>query len=337
MASKNAAYYRRTYTVTGRKPPQREFDGPRREHFLGTTDGGLRAIERHFSRLFRRLPFQVRDFGSAYLVEFEDSYAVSSTVLSAIINTIRRAEMVGIITWRKVDEEEPVSIQLNTKIKLAPDFFALTGCILYKFHHGGYIKRALLTDCYSELLDLENIFIYGNKLTIINEFKSVQESKKSINKNQTLSDLFKEYTIGADQMPGLIEAIGQMLERTRIEGVPPMLPPKRRLDAQTTQWPQEKYEGKRATGEDIISFLRRVWKPLIERGATRLDLKREDPQAYMAVANLTRVRPDGTRGQLPADIHLPTQKEVNDALLALDAYRPADNRNLKHSRYRRRT
>lgn len=62
--------------------------------------------------------------------------------------------------------------------------------------------------------------------------------------------------------------------------------------------------------ENIIAFLRRVWKPWMDaRLLTRKKLKEYDKDAYAAVDNWIR------HNRLPRDIYLPTQCEINNALL----------------------
>lgn len=82
------------------------------------------------------------------------------------------------------------------------------------------------------------------------------------------------------------------------------------LDPDTTAWPAEKFMGRKGDRkEDIVAFLRRVWKPWIEKGATLNDLRREDRKAEKAVANYK------IRGRdLPEDIALPRMSDLSDAL-----------------------
>jgi hypothetical protein len=84
------------------------------------------------------------------------------------------------------------------------------------------------------------------------------------------------------------------------------------------KWPTETFSAARETrGENIVQFLRRVWRSAIEQGATRMDLRDRDPSAEMAVANYIRATRGFPNGRtLPSDIAIPTKKEVNDKLLA---------------------
>jgi len=89
------------------------------------------------------------------------------------------------------------------------------------------------------------------------------------------------------------------------------------LDYESIQLPRETYShAHKHLGENIVQFLERVWKPLIQQGATRVDLRNIDPSAEKAVNNYTSIRPDGTRRELPGDLYLPTKKDLNDRLLA---------------------
>lgn len=63
--------------------------------------------------------------------------------------------------------------------------------------------------------------------------------------------------------------------------------------------------------EDVIDFLRRVWKPWFGI-LTRADLLRLDPPAYQAIQNAIRKEP------LPPDIDLPTRSEHIDRLAHAD-------------------
>lgn len=71
--------------------------------------------------------------------------------------------------------------------------------------------------------------------------------------------------------------------------------------------------GGKKGGENIIDFLRRVWKPWMDAGVlTRPDLRRLDPKADAAVANWLRQKP------LPEDIALPQRHDqTNQALTSV--------------------
>ncbi|WP_424978107.1 hypothetical protein [Leisingera sp. S232] len=87
------------------------------------------------------------------------------------------------------------------------------------------------------------------------------------------------------------------------------------INYETVVWPEEKYsDAHKGKGENIVEFLERVWKPLIQAGATRVDLRRADRSADMAVNNYTAIRSDGSGKVLPPELHLPTKKELNDRL-----------------------
>jgi tetratricopeptide (TPR) repeat protein len=86
------------------------------------------------------------------------------------------------------------------------------------------------------------------------------------------------------------------------------------------EWPTETYaQAHRTRGEDIVAFLSRVWLPLIEVGAVDMRvLRARDPSAAKGVDNFTqKINPaTGERRRLPAHLHLPTKREVNDRLAA---------------------
>jgi tetratricopeptide (TPR) repeat protein len=85
-------------------------------------------------------------------------------------------------------------------------------------------------------------------------------------------------------------------------------------------WPTETYaQARRTRGEDIVAFLSRVWLPLIEAGAVDMRvLRARDPSAAKGVDNFTQKidLATGERRRLPAHLHLPTIREVNDRLAA---------------------
>jgi tetratricopeptide (TPR) repeat protein len=85
-------------------------------------------------------------------------------------------------------------------------------------------------------------------------------------------------------------------------------------------WPTETYaQAHRTRGEDIVAFLSRVWQPLIAAGLVDMRvLRARDPSAAKGVDNFTqKIDPaTGARRRLPAHLHLPTQREVNDRLAA---------------------
>jgi tetratricopeptide (TPR) repeat protein len=85
-------------------------------------------------------------------------------------------------------------------------------------------------------------------------------------------------------------------------------------------WPTETYaQAHRTRGEDIVAFLSRVWLPLIEAGLVDMRvLRARDPSAAKGVDNFKqKIDPaTGTRRDLPAHLHLPTKREVNDRLAA---------------------
>jgi tetratricopeptide (TPR) repeat protein len=85
-------------------------------------------------------------------------------------------------------------------------------------------------------------------------------------------------------------------------------------------WPTETYaQAHRTRGEDIVAYLSRVWLPLIEAGAVDMRvLRARDPSAAKGVDNFTqKIDPaTGERRRLPAHLHMPTKREVNDRLAA---------------------
>lgn len=73
----------------------------------------------------------------------------------------------------------------------------------------------------------------------------------------------------------------------------------------------ELYVGNRgggSAGENIVDFLRRVWKPWIDAGVlSRPDLKHLDPKAYEGIRNWTK------RNPMPPDLILASKSEAADA------------------------
>jgi hypothetical protein len=68
----------------------------------------------------------------------------------------------------------------------------------------------------------------------------------------------------------------------------------------------ELFKGNKGNSENIIEFLRRVWKHYIDEGLmSRRDLKRLDGKAYVAVLNWI-----STKGPLPQDVAIPTRSDV---------------------------
>jgi tetratricopeptide (TPR) repeat protein len=86
------------------------------------------------------------------------------------------------------------------------------------------------------------------------------------------------------------------------------------------QWPAESYaQAHKERGENIVQFLSRVWLPLIQAGAVDLrTLRARDPSAAKAVDNYQQRRDPATglRCRLPAELDIPTKREVNDRLAA---------------------
>ena len=86
------------------------------------------------------------------------------------------------------------------------------------------------------------------------------------------------------------------------------------------QWPTEYYaQAHKDRGENIVQFLTRVWLPLIGAGAVDLrTLRARDPSAAKAVDNYRQRRDPATgmRCKLPAELDIPTKREVNDRLAA---------------------
>jgi tetratricopeptide (TPR) repeat protein len=86
------------------------------------------------------------------------------------------------------------------------------------------------------------------------------------------------------------------------------------------QWPGESYaQARNERGENIVQFLTRVWLPLIQAGAVDLrTLRARDPSAAKAVDNYQQRRDPATglRCRLPAELDIPTKREVNDRLAA---------------------
>jgi hypothetical protein len=72
--------------------------------------------------------------------------------------------------------------------------------------------------------------------------------------------------------------------------------------------------GRPKKGNDIVSFLRRVWKdPWIDAGVlTRADLSRLDPAAYLALNNHLR------HSELPDDLKIPTLSENFNSIIPPD-------------------
>ena len=86
------------------------------------------------------------------------------------------------------------------------------------------------------------------------------------------------------------------------------------------QWPAESYaQARKERGENIVQFLSRVWLPLIQAGVVDLrTLRARDPSAAKAVDNYQQRRDPATglRCRLPAELDIPTKREVNDRLAA---------------------
>jgi hypothetical protein len=69
------------------------------------------------------------------------------------------------------------------------------------------------------------------------------------------------------------------------------------------------FKGHKGQSENIVEFLRRVWKPYIDKGLlSRRDLKEFDRKAYVAVLNWI-----STKGPLPEDVAIPTRSDVVNA------------------------
>ncbi|MBJ7319217.1 MAG: hypothetical protein JHC96_10495 [Brevundimonas sp.] len=66
-------------------------------------------------------------------------------------------------------------------------------------------------------------------------------------------------------------------------------------------WAREKQ-----VGDTPPDFIRRVYAPWLGKGLTRPDIKRLDPQLYVALSNWLR------KNEMPNDLDLPTLKEAND-------------------------
>lgn len=82
-------------------------------------------------------------------------------------------------------------------------------------------------------------------------------------------------------------------------------------------WPTETFSAAVKKGENIVSFLERVWLPLIQAGFGELRwLRAVDPSAAQGVNNFERVDPaTGERRRLPTHVRLLTKKESNDRKL----------------------
>jgi tetratricopeptide (TPR) repeat protein len=93
------------------------------------------------------------------------------------------------------------------------------------------------------------------------------------------------------------------------------------------QWPSESYaQARKERGENIAQFLTRVWLPVIKLGAVDMrSLRALDPSAAKAIDNFQQSRDPvtGLRRRLPAELDIPTKREVNDRLAASIAH-PGD-------------
>ena len=91
-------------------------------------------------------------------------------------------------------------------------------------------------------------------------------------------------------------------------------------DPASLGWPTETYsQAHKELGEDIVQFLTRAWGPLIQAGAVDLrTLRTRDPSAAKAIDNYQQRRDPvtGLRRRLPAELDIPTKREVNDRLAA---------------------
>ncbi len=89
----------------------------------------------------------------------------------------------------------------------------------------------------------------------------------------------------------------------------------------------EIFQGNRGgakTGENIVSFLRRVWGPWIDAGLlTRTDLRRLDKKAETGIVNWLAKDP------LPDDLWIPTKKAAADALVGKAFQRRLDQMDRK--------
>lgn len=128
-------------------------------------------------------------------------------------------------------------------------------------------------------------------------------------------DALKATLTQAFEQSGLNEDKRETFLRETFSVITKLQPPKTAACALPDEAP-ELYVGNRGGkkgGENIIEFLRRVWKPWIEAGVlSRPDLRRLDPKADAAVANWLRHKP------LPDDISLPQRPDhTNQTLMSV--------------------
>lgn len=306
-----------------------------------STSDRLSVIERRLARSIR-INLHVIDFGDAYIVKFESSKRLNVRVISAALNTIRRSDAVGIFIWDKVIEPNEIAAPFKKKYVSRfqfPDMFAFSNTSIYNAFLDGENITVLCTDNEYELEDvIETKYFNLENIRYISELIMVAEIDNEVDLDLSLSELYKKHSIPLKDRELVTQAIISVFEAART-GQPFAAPvPRKMLDPDKTEWPKEKYsDARKEKREDIEAFLRRVWKPLIDQGATRSDLRRLDYSADMAIANFTRVRPDGTRRSLPSDLHLPTKKELNDELLSAFAGTDSilEGRRLSSALYRR--
>jgi tetratricopeptide (TPR) repeat protein len=121
-------------------------------------------------------------------------------------------------------------------------------------------------------------------------------------------------------LPDLAAALRKELIGSPVARTPKTAAQRRMVPPAGLDWPTETYaQAHRIRGEDIVAFLSRVWLPFIEAGAVDMRvLRARDPSAAKGVDNFTqKIDPaTGERRRLPAHLHLPTIREVNDRLAA---------------------
>ena len=82
------------------------------------------------------------------------------------------------------------------------------------------------------------------------------------------------------------------------------------------QWPSGSYtQARKERGQNIAQFLTRVWLPVIKLGAVDMrTLRALDPSAAKAIDHFQQSQDPvtGLRRRLPAELDIPTKREVND-------------------------
>ena len=312
--------------------------GRTREKFATEPKEKLETILSRFGRS-GFLSLDVKWLGEVYGVFLKDDAPVRVATLSAIINIFRRSGEVGLIFWRSAFD--PIDFRVVTdarSIALPVNYIAFHGCIIYNFEFDKVFEshgRVLVTDSSAEISDNTLRAAGIGKVYLAKEFMTRNDEDELKVLESTLSGLYSQFFIKSDDRRKIAEAVTRIFDAAREGKAYSVLVEHREIDRDSIEWPNEKFADARAGGEDIVQFLRRVWKPFIDAGATRVDLRNVDKSADRAVAAYTLVGPDGSRKSLPKDVHFPTRKELNDKILESGLIQPGDVERLAVAKRRR--